>query len=329
MAERPSSLDKGYRSGGLSLFPDVLDDKDSLYEVRNNAETKLRYSLSYSGKKLVVDDTSKFPDKGLVRVGPPAGQPGEAELIYYGQKTNATFGDVIRGFAGSRQNQWPAGSWVTNAVTAEPHNAIKDALINIENRIGLLNNPSDGSLHRRLRDMELKFLSPKPVFRAFPRKAKPGETIRFQNLCEGNVIRYLWDFGDGSQSVVKNPTHTYIKEGIYSVRLHLITDTGAQGIATKTDYLTISFDETIGFFYVIPGNTARTYRFIDQTDGDIKQRFWVFGDGSDPFVENDPNVHEVSHTYSSPGIYEPSLLVAFTNDRIKRIFLPGNSLEVL
>lgn len=329
MAERPSSLDRGYTSGGLSLFPDVLDDKDSLYEVRNNAETRLRYSLSYSGKKIVVDDTSKFPDKGLVRVGPPPGQGGEAELVYYGAKTASTFNDLIRGFAGSRQNQWPAGSWATNAVAAEPHNAIKDALIKIENRIGLINSPATGSLHKRLRDMELKFLSPKSVFRAFPRKARPGTPIRFQNFCENNVIRHLWDFGDGSQSVTKNPTHIYVKEGIYTVRLHLITDTGAQGISTKTDYVTISSDETVGFFYVVPvDGQERTYRFIDQTDGDIKQRFWVFGDGGNPYVETDPNIHEVTHTYAEPGVYEPSLLVGFANDRVRRIFLPGNSLEV-
>jgi hypothetical protein len=329
MAERPSSLDKGYVSGGLSLFPDALDDKDSLYEVRNNAETTLRSGLPYNGKKIIVEDTSSFPDKGLIRVGPPPGKAGEAELVYYGAKTDTTFNDLIRGFAGSRQGQWPSGSWATNSVAAEPHNAVKDALINIERRIGLLNGPSDGTLHRRLRDMELKFLSPKPTFRAFPKRAKPGDHIRFQTLCESNVIRHLWDFGDGSQSVEKNPVHVYAKEGTYTVKLHLITDTGAQGIASKTNYITVSADENSGFFYYVPvEGQERTYRFIDQTDGDIKQRFWVFGDKSDPVVQKDPNIHEVTHTYLEDGTYEPSLLVAFANDRVKRIFLPGGSLEV-
>lgn len=322
-------MDKGYVSGGLSLFPDALDDKDSLYEVRNNAETTLRSGLAYNGKKMIVGDTALFPPKGLVRVGPPPGKAGEAELVYYGAKTDTTFYELIRGFAGSRQGQWPSGSWVTNSVAAEPHNAVKDALINIEHRIGLLNSPSDGTLYKRLKDMELKFLSPKPTFRAFPKKAKPGDYIRFQTLSESNVIRHLWDFGDGSQSVEKNPVHVYAKEGIYTIKLHLITDSGAQGITNKNNYITISADENNGFFYYVPvENQPRTYRFIDQTDGDIKQRFWVFGDNSEPVVQKDPNIHEVTHTYSEDGTYEPSLLLAFSNDRVKRVFLSGNSLEV-
>lgn len=314
------------------MFPDALDDKDSLYEVRNNAETKLRSSLSYNGRKLIVEDASLFPPKGLVRVGPPPGQPGEAELLYYGSKTTTMLGEVLRGFSGSRQSQWPAGSWVTNAVAAEPHNAVKDALINIEKRVGLLNDPAEGSLNRRLKEMELKFLSPKPVFRGFPRKAKPGTPIRFQNLCEGNVIRHLWDFGDGSQSVSKNPTHTYLIEGTYTIKLHLITEGGAQGISTKTNYITISKEDSYGFFYATPvAGSPRTYRFIDQTDGDVVQRFWVFGDEENTnngvVVEADPDVHETTHTYSEAGTYKPSLLVGFADDRIKRIFL-SDSLEV-
>lgn len=329
MADRPSSVDEGYISGGLSLFPDALDDKDSLYEVRNNAETKLKSSLSFNGKRIIAMDTSSFPPKGMVRIGPPPGSAGEAELVYYGSKGETTFGDLIRGFAGSRQNQWPSGSWVTNAVTAEPHNAVKDALINIERRVGLIDSPADGTLHKRLRDMELKFLSPKPVFKAFPRRARPGRPIRFQSLSEGNVVRHLWDFGDGSQSVEKNPVHSYSKEGIYTIKLHLITNSGAQGISSKLNYVTVSEEDNLGFFYVLPvSGQPRTFRFIDQTDGNIKQRFWVFGDDSEPVVQDDPNAHEITHTYSEEGSYEPSLLVSFANESVRRVFLSGGPLEV-
>ncbi len=131
MANKISSLDRGYSAGDLSLFPEVIDDKDSLYEVANNAETILKTGLTYNGKKIIVEDASSFPEKGLIRIGPRSGQ-GEAELIYYGKKTKNSFLEVQRGFAGSRQNQWNSNSWVTNSVTAEPHNAVKDALINIE-----------------------------------------------------------------------------------------------------------------------------------------------------------------------------------------------------
>lgn len=316
---RISSSDAGYVSGDLSLFPEALDDKDSLYEVRNNAETRLRSGMSFNAKQIVVESTDGFPGKGLVRIGPPAGSPGEAELVYYDSKTSSVFKSLTRGFAGSRQNQWPAGSWVTNAVTAEPHNAVKDALIKIQGRLGLKTSPDAGTLNRRLRDMELRYLSPKATFRAFPRKAKPGANIRFQSLCEGDIVRYLWDFGDGTQKVDQNPTHAYASEGTYTVRLHLITASGAQGISTKTNYITVSADEQTPFFYV-KRVSGRTYRFVDQTDGGVIQRFWVFDDGQN-YVEADPNVHEHIHTYTDAGTYNPSLLVGFAGDRVRRIFL--------
>jgi len=327
MSERPSSLDTGYVAGKLSLFPDVLDDKDSLYEARNNAETTLRTGLPYSGKKIIVEDTSLFPPTGILRVGLPSGVYGEAELIYYGSKTENTFKDLVRGFAGSRQNQWTSGTWATNAVTAEPHNAVKDAIINIEKRTGLKTNPDSGSLNRRLKDMELKFLSPKSVFRAFPRVVLPGDPVRFQNFSEGDIIRTLWDFGDGGQSMEKSPIYTYAKEGTYTVRLHIVTSSGAQGISTKTNYLTVSQSERPSFFYTRKLNSpALTYSFIDQSDGDIIQRFWVFGDG-ESLKEENPSVHEVSHTYQNPGLYEPSLLLVFAGDKVRRVFL-SEMLEV-
>ena len=324
MADRVSSMDSGYKAGDLSLFPSAKDDRDSLYEAANNAETVLRTGLPYNGKKIIVEDTSLFPEKGLVRVGPRSGG-GEAELIYYGSKTSVSFDDLQRGFAGSRQGQWPSGSWATNSVTAEPHNAVKDALIKIEQTLGSRNSPAAGTINRRLKDQELKFLSPKASFRAFPRSVLPGKTVRFQSFSEGDIVRYFGDFGDGSQSLEKNPVHSYASEGVYTVKLHLITSLGAQNIATKSNYVKVSYDEQPSFFYK-RRISGRKYLFVDQTDGDIKQRFWVFGDGSD-HVELNPNKHFVEYEYAAAGVYEPSLLVVFSSDNIKRIFL-NESLEV-
>jgi PKD repeat protein len=340
---RLSSLDDTYTTGALSSFSSIprvsksdlsnIDSKDSLYTVSNNAETKLRTGLSYNGKFIIVEDATSFPDKGLVRIGPPPGKEGAAELIYYGSRTKDAFKELVRGFAGSRQNQWPSGSWATNSVTAEPHNAVKDAILNIEQKIGLKDNPATGSLQQRLKSLEARFLAPKASFRAFPKIGKPPLTVRFQNFSEGDIVRYLWDFGDDSQTIEDSPTHTYTQPGIYTVKLNVITSTGAQGISTKTGYITVSDEETVGFFYsnltegisqttaTSLGTSPTNFRFIDQTDGNIKQRFWIFGDGSENEVIIDPNQHEVTHIYQNKGEYQPSLLVVFANENLKRVFL--------
>ena len=330
---RLSSLDSNYIAGGLSNFPESLDTKDSLYEVKNNAETKLRTSLPYNGKLIIVENAQSFPEKGLLRVGPPPGNAGDAELIYYGLRTNDTFKNLVRGFAGSRQNQWLAGSWATNAVTAEPHNAVKDAIINMQQKTGTKSSPESDSINGRLNRLEARFLAPKASFKSFPRKGPNGTKIRFQNFSEGDVVRYLWDFGDGAQSTEKNPEHQYLQEGIYTVQLSVITSTGGQGSTTKSNYIEISNKEKTSYFYTLPtfgisqetadlnDENSTVFRLVDQTDGDIKQRFWIFGDGSENYVEENPNIHEVEHIYQKPGTYDPSLLVIFADDTLKRIFL--------
>jgi PKD repeat protein len=346
--ERNSSLDAGYVSGDLSLFPLARDDKEQLYQVENNAKTILKQSLSYNGKYIVVDDNSGFPPQGLIRIGPAPGESGSAELIYYDKKVTGIFRDLIRGFAGSRQNRWSAGKYVTNAVMAEHHNAVKDAVLQIERDLGTEDFPAEETLNFILKEQERRFLAPKALFRAWPNKGPASLMVRFQNFTTGDPVRFLWDFGDGTTSVERSPIHTYTQDGIYSVRLNVITSLGAQGIASKSNYITVSDEEKQPFFYVSPleGYSVETaaektadgnptdptvFTFVDQTDGDITQRYWIL-DG-DVKTEDaltipgqslavlDPNVHTSTAMYDVKGSYEPSLLVLFANQRLKRAFL--------
>lgn len=342
MATRVASTDLGYKTGMLSVFPQALDSMYQLYTATNNSQTTLKQSLTYAGNYIVVDDNSSFPSNGLLRIGPPAGKEGAAELVYYDSKTTGVFRNLIRGFAGSRQNPWPVGSWVANAVFAEHHNACKDALLQIEADLGIETLPDPNSLNGILKAQETRFLAPRPLFRAYPLVGAPALSVRFQNFSTGPLVRYLWDFGDGTTSVEKSPIHVYQKEGIYSVKLNIITSLGAQGVVTKSNYITVSEEERPPFFYVTPQQgyslaTAQalniqptTFTFVDQTDGNILQRYWIFdGPGKNNGVEvttqsiaeNNPNIHTTTYQYDQPGDYEPSLLVLFDNQNLKRAFL--------
>lgn len=335
MTDRISSLDAGYRTGDLSLFPLALDDKETLFEATNNSAITLKQALTYNGKIIVVEDTSSFPEKGELRIGPMPGEAGEYELIYYNKKTSNTFQELRRGYAGSSINYWPAKtSWVTNSVVAEHHNAIKDAILNIEVDLGLKENPEPESLNGILKKQEIRFLAPKPLFRAFPIKGPPQLKVRFQNFTTGHIARFLWDFGDGGTSLEKSPIHTYVAEGTYTVKLNVVTTTGAQGIATKVGYITVNQEESPPFFYVdsidnpYSVQTATTqsvdpkeFVFVDQTDGDIVQRNWIFGDG-ETYTQEDPDIHTVNHIYSLPGSYIVTELIQFSNGRLKKCQLP-------
>lgn len=312
MATRISSLQSGYTTGDLSLYPTALDSKESLYEVANNATTKLKQSLTYSGKKIVVESTEGFPSQGLLRV--TDGDHNSGELIYYGSKTSNTFKDLARAFAGSRQNQWSMGAFVSNAVCAEHHNAVKDAVIKLEVNLGLQSNPEDTSLNGILKKQENKFLVPKPLFRAYPTSGGAPLTVSFHNfslgmapnILNGPLIRCFWDFGDGTTSTEKNPVHTYTQEGSYSVELVVTSILGGQGIVTKNNYILVDNKLKPIFFYIknspdrfpplkdkntlkegrsysedvngqlVDDNNPSIFEFIDQTDGPVKERYWNF-----------------------------------------------------
>jgi PKD repeat protein len=333
--DRISSLDAAYRTGDLSIYPEAVDNKFTLFQATNNSHIRLKQSLSFNSKIIIVEDTSGFPDNGLLRVGSEIGTGGQYELIAYEKKTSNTFQNLKRGFAGSRSGHWLAKAhWVSNVVSSQHHNAVKDAIINIEQNLGLKENPEENSLNGILKAQEVRFLAPKPIFRAFPIKGSGPLNVRFQNFSSGDIARFLWDFGDGGTSLERSPIHTYLTEGVYTVKLNVITITGAQGIVTKTNYIVVDSNESVPFFYVDSVDnpysietannlsvTPKTFRFVDQSDGKIVQRNWIFGDGTS-FTEEDQDIHEINHVYSKPGEYIVTELIQFSNGRLKRVQLP-------
>jgi PKD repeat protein len=69
-----------------------------------------------------------------------------------------------------------------------------------------------------------------------------SEPVQFTDLTfdsDGN-LSYLWDFGDGVNSTLQNPSHTYKQDGFYDVRL-TVTD----GQYTDSVTLTVIIDEAV------------------------------------------------------------------------------------
>jgi PKD repeat protein len=103
----------------------------------------------------------------------------------------------------------------------------------------------------------------KPDFTASnPINCKPPEAITFTNLTTGpGTITYKWSFGDGGNSTVTNPVHTYTTAGTYSVRLIAESDQGCVDTIVKDNQLNIGnfnsnftfrnnvcVNDTVGFF---------------------------------------------------------------------------------
>jgi len=58
-------------------------------------------------------------------------------------------------------------------------------------------------------------------FSYYPPNPKPNEPVKFVDRSDGNIVTWLWNFGDGTTGTGKNPTHTYTQEGTFTVTLEI------------------------------------------------------------------------------------------------------------
>ncbi|HKU62332.1 MAG TPA: PKD domain-containing protein [Gemmatimonadales bacterium] len=125
---------------------------------------------------------------------------------------------------------------------------------------------------------------------------------------DGAVASWSWDFGDGSTSSERNPSHTYASAGRFTVLLMVTDDKGAADTRTHTAEPTApptDANEPPHADFDVHCDHL-TCAFVDQStddDGVIVSRQWSFGDGSSS-TESNP-----THTYGSPGHYNASLTV--------------------
>ena len=82
------------------------------------------------------------------------------------------------------------------------------------------------------------------AFVAEPRQGQAALEVRFSDRSAGPIESYQWEFGDGGTSTARNPVHTYLQEGLYTVR---VTVTAASGADTE---------ERAEYIHVLPDTTA-------------------------------------------------------------------------
>ena len=63
--------------------------------------------------------------------------------------------------------------------------------------------------------------------------------VQFTDQSTGDIIGWEWDFGDGGSSTEQNPTHTYERNGSYSVTLTIFTP-DCKHTLTKYDYIRVT-----------------------------------------------------------------------------------------
>jgi len=128
-----------------------------------------------------------------------------------------------------------------------------------------------------------------------------GNTVTFANASGLSASSYAWNFGDGSTSTEKNPSHTYATQGSFVVSL---VATNGFGSNTSTKTLTLgtpSLPSTDFFIAPTPAIAAQSTVFTDLTTGTPTSWAWNFGDGGTSTLQHP------SHTYATAGTYTVTL----------------------
>ncbi len=126
------------------------------------------------------------------------------------------------------------------------------------------------------------------------------------------ITGWAWDFGDGSTSNIKNPTHFFSKPGTYTVSLVITNNEGCSSLPTlktvivygspKADFVMpkqICLNDNVSLLNTSTLGYGNT-KFISNT--------WDFGDGTALDYTVSP-----SHLYKKEGTYKVSLSVRADN----------------
>lgn len=110
---------------------------------------------------------------------------------------------------------------------------------------------------------------------------------------------YFWEFGDGTTSTEREPSHTFVNPGYYNVKL---TVSGDGGIRFYYSIFRVYQNPTANFIVspshvMLPDATIKAFNLSK----DYTRSLWEFGDGE---ISNDQNP---IHTYSKMGEYRISL----------------------
>ena len=130
-------------------------------------------------------------------------------------------------------------------------------------------------------------------------------TVTFDDLSTSSIplpiTNWLWDFGDGNNALVQNPTHSYAQAGNYQVQLIV----GVSNNCTDTINYTIHTSNIAANFNYTQSCNSNLIAFADSSialGASVVDVIWDFGDG------NTSTSFNPSYLYNDTGTYIVQLI---------------------
>ncbi|PNX48722.1 MAG: hypothetical protein BV457_03145 [Thermoplasmata archaeon M9B1D] len=221
------------------------------------------------------------------------------------------FGDGISDFGKKVKHEYSQAGTYTVTLTVEDDYKLKDtdtatATIAIEEE-----ESEDDETNETLEENEL------PVVNAGgPYYEIEGVEIFFDGSDsydpDGSIESWFWTFGDGARSELQTPTHTYSKEGNYTVTLKVTDNLGATNTTETFALITAKPNNPPGK-PIIKGNTTGVVNISinfsansSDIDGDLVQYVFNWSDGTNNKVSlfvNSSTEFYINHTWMIGGVY--------------------------
>lgn len=135
-------------------------------------------------------------------------------------------------------------------------------------------------------------------FTASPTNASIGDTISFTDSSDALPTQWYWDFGDGTNSTLENPTHAYESGGYYTVNLTAGNSFGNDTLSRLNYIYIYPYPTPVAGFvsnYTSQNRfTPLAVAFNDTSSGNITAWSWDFGDGTNSADQNPIHIFNVS-----------------------------------
>jgi gliding motility-associated-like protein len=117
------------------------------------------------------------------------------------------------------------------------------------------------------------------------------------------IATYLWDFGDGGTSTLANPSHTYVLQGTYTVKLFITTNDGCTDSSIFVNAVRAG-NKSLANFSASPlaQCVGQAVQFTDLTLPSDRWN-WDFGDGIGTSTIQNP-----SYIYTDTGVFSIRLI---------------------